>query len=146
MDTHKTYSPKKGEVDRDWYVVDAAGQSLGRVCTRVAGLLTGKRKPRYAPHIDTGDFVIVVNAERVRLTGQKEEKKVYYRHSMHPGGLKSETAARLRRRKPEKIIERAVRGMLPKNKLGRRQLRKLKVYAGPEHPHAAQKPQVVTLP
>lgn len=142
---NRTYSPKKGEVDRAWYVVDAADQPLGRVCTEVARLLTGKHKPQYAPHVDTGDFVIVINAERARLTGRKEDQKVYYRHSTHPGGLKSETAARLRRRKPTKMIERSVRGMLPKNKLGRRQIRKLKVYAGAEHPHEAQKPEVVTF-
>lgn len=142
---NRTYSPKKGEVDRDWYVVDATDQPLGRVCTQVARLLTGKHKPQYAPHVDTGDFVIVINAEKARLTGRKEEQKVYYRHSTHPGGLKAETAARLRRRRPTKMIERAVWGMLPKNKLGRRQLRKLKVYAGSEHPHAAQKPEAVTF-
>jgi len=142
---NRTYSPKKGEVDRDWYVVDAADQPLGRVCTQVARLLTGKHKPQYAPHIDTGDFVIVINAKKARLTGRKEEQKIYYRHSTHPGGLKAETAARLRQRKPTKMIERAVWGMLPKNKLGRRQLRKLKVYAGSEHPHAAQKPEAVTF-
>ncbi len=141
----RTYSPKRGEVDRKWLVVDAADLVLGRLCTEVARLLTGKHKPQYAPHIDTGDFVIVVNAEKAKLTGRKEEQKIYYRHSMHPGGLKRETAAELRRRRPTKMIERAVWGMLPKNRLGHRQLRKLKVYAGPDHPHQAQQPQTISL-
>jgi large subunit ribosomal protein L13 len=141
----RTYSPKKGEVDRRWYVVDAAGKPLGRVCTEVARMLIGKHKPQYAPHVDTGDFVIVINAEQAVLTGRKEEQKIYYRHSTHPGGLKSESAARLRQRKPTKMIEKAVWGMLPKNKLGRQQLKKLKVYAGSEHPHQAQQPEAVTF-
>jgi len=142
---NRTYSPKKGEVDRQWYVVDAAGQPIGRVCTEVARLLTGKHKPQYARHIDTGDFVIVINAEKTVLTGRKEEQKIYYRHSTHPGGLKSESAARLRQRRPTKMIERAVWGMLPKNKLGRQQLKKLKVYAGSEHPHQAQQPAALSF-
>ena len=141
----RTYSPKKGEVDRHWYVVDAADKPMGRVCTEVARLLTGKHKPQYAPHVDTGDFVIVINAEKTVLTGRKEEQKVYYRHSTHPGGLKSESASQMRQRKPARMIEKAVWGMLPKNKLGRQQLRKLKVYAGSEHPHAAQQPEEVTF-
>ncbi len=141
----RTYSPKKGEVDRRWYVVDAAGRPMGRVCTEVARLLIGKHKPEYAPHVDTGDFVIVINAEKTVLTGRKEEQKVYYRHSTHPGGLKSESAARLRQRRPTKMIEKAVWGMLPKNKLGRQQLRKLKVYAGSDHPHQAQQPEEITF-
>lgn len=141
----RTYSPRKGEIERRWYVVDAAGQPVGRLCTEISRLLTGKHKPQFAPHIDTGDFVIVVNAEKALLTGRKEAQKIYYRHSTHPGGLKAESAASLRQRMPAKLIERAVWGMLPKNKLGRRQLRKLKVYAGSDHPHQAQKPEAVSL-
>ena len=142
---NRTYSPKKDEVDRRWFVVDAADKKVGRISTEVARLLTGKHKPEYARHIDTGDFVIVINASKVVLTGRKEEQKIYYRHSTHPGGLKAESAARLRRRVPSKIIERAVWGMLPKNRLGRKQIRKLKVYAGPEHPHQAQQPEAVSI-
>lgn len=137
---NRTYSPKLGEIEHRWYVVDAAGVPLGRLSTMVARLLTGKHKPTYATHIDTGDFVIVVNAEKAVLTGRKEEKKIYHRHSGYPGGIKSEAAADRRRRRPTKLVEEAVWGMLPKNKLGRRQLKKLKVYAGPEHPHQAQQP------
>ena len=141
----KTFSPKVGEIDRRWYVVDASGVPLGRLSTVVAQVLTGKHKPTYARHIDTGDFVIVLNADKAVLTGRKEEQKVYYRHSGQPGKLRSETAARLRARKPARLVEHAVRGMLPKNRLGRRQLRKLKVYAGGEHPHVAQKPETLSL-
>lgn len=137
----KTYSPKPAEVERNWHVVDAEGVPLGRLSTTVARLLTGKHKPIYAPHVDTGDFVIVVNAEKTVLTGRKEEQKMYYRHSGKPGNLKEETAGELRARRPGRLVELAVRGMLPKNRLGRRQLRKLKVYAGPDHPHEAQQPQ-----
>ncbi len=136
----KTYSPKPTEIERRWYVVDARGQSLGRLSSEIAKILTGKNKPQYAPHIDTGDFVVVVNAEETILTGRKEDQKTYYRHSGRPGSLKAETARELRQRRPELMIERAVKGMLPKNKIGRRQLKKLKVYAGPEHPHGAQQP------
>ena len=141
----RTYSPKAGEVERRWYVVDAANVALGRLSTVCARLLTGKSKPVYAPHIDTGDFVIVLNAEKVLLTGRKEEQKTYYRHSGKPGSLKQETAGELRRRQPTRLVERAVRGMMPKNRLGRHQLRKLKVYAGDQHPHAAQLPQPLEL-
>jgi len=141
----KTYSPKEGEIDRKWHVVDAADLTLGRLSTELARILTGKHKPQYAPHIDTGDFVVVINAEKTVLTGHKETDKVYYRHSTHPGGLKEATAAEVRQKKPTMLIEKAVWGMLPKNKLGRRQLRKLKVYAGPEHPHAAQQPEPMTI-
>jgi large subunit ribosomal protein L13 len=141
----RTYSPKVGEIDRRWFVVDAEGVPLGRLSTTVARLLTGKHKPVYAPHIDTGDFVIVINAERAVLTGRKEEQKVYYRHSGQPGKLQQEVAGHLRRRRPTRLVEHAVRGMLPKNRMGRRQLRKLKVYAGPEHPHAAQQPEALNL-
>ncbi len=141
----RTYSPKAGEIERSWYVVDASGKTLGRLSTEVARVLTGKHKPQYAPHIDTGDFVIVVNAEKAVLSGDKEIKKIYYRHSTYPGALKQETAGQVRKKRPTKLVERAVWGMLPKNKLGRRQLRKLKVYAGPEHPHAAQQPAELAI-
>lgn len=141
----KTFSPKIGEIDRRWFVVDASGVPLGRLSTTVARVLTGKHKPIWAPHMDTGDFVIVVNAERAVLTGRKEEQKIYYRHSGQPGKLRQEVAGRLRRRHPTRLVEHAVRGMLPKSRLGRRQLKKLKVYAGPEHPHAAQQPEVLDL-
>ena len=141
----RTYSPKAGEVEREWFVVDAAGQTLGRLSSNIARVLTGKHKPQYARHQDTGDFVIVINAEHAVLTGRKEEEKTYYRHSTHPGGLKSETASELRTRRPAKLIENSVRGMLPKNRLGRRQLKKLKVYAGPSHPHEAQQPKTLEL-
>ena len=137
---NRTYSPKPSEIERTWHVVDAAGMPLGRLSTHVARLLTGKHKPTYAPHMDTGDFVVVVNAEKVALTGRKEEQKVYHRHSGRPGGLKSETAAELRARRPTKMVENAVWGMMPKHRLGRRQIRKLKVYTGPDHPHQAQQP------
>ncbi len=141
----RTYSPKGGEVERRWYVVDADGQTLGRLSTKIARVLTGKHKPQYAPHIDTGDFVVVVNAEKTVLTGNKEQAKMYYSHSTYPGGLKEENAARLRARRPQQLIEKSVWGMLPKNKMGRAQLKKLKVYAGPEHPHAAQQPEELSL-
>ena len=137
----RTYTPNKEEIERKWYVVDADGKTLGRLSTDVARVLSGKHKPIYAPHIDTGDFVIVINAEKVALSGQKEEQKIYYRHSTYAGGLKSETAARLRKRQPSRIIQKAVKGMLPKNRIGRRQLKKLKIYAGAEHPHVAQQPE-----
>ena len=137
---NRTYSPKLAEIEHKWFVIDAAGVPLGRLSSLVARLLMGKHKPTWAPHIDTGDFVIVVNAEKSVLTGRKEEQKIYYHHSGYPGGMKSETAADRRRRRPVKMVEEAVRGMLPKGPLGRQQLKKLKVYAGPEHPHQAQKP------
>ena len=137
---NRTYSPKLAEIEHQWFVVDAAGVPLGRLSSLVARLLMGKHKPTWAPHIDTGDFVIVVNAEKSVLTGRKEEQKVYYHHSGYPGGMKSETAADRRRRRPSKLVEEAVWGMLPKTRLGRKQLKKLKVYAGPEHPHQAQQP------
>ena len=137
----KTYNPKPGEIDRSWYVVDADGETLGRLATRIADTLRGKRKPQYAPHVDTGDFVIVVNCERIRVTGNKLEQKIYYRHTGYPGGIKQRTLAELLARRPEEVIRLAVRGMLPKNRIGRAQLRKLKVYAGPAHPHDAQQPR-----
>lgn len=136
----RTYSPKPDEIEHKWHLIDAEGQTLGRISTVIAGLLMGKHKPTFARHMDSGDFVVVVNAEKTVLTGQKEEKKIYYRHSTYPGGLKQETAGKLRQRRPTQLVERAVRGMLPKTKLGRRQLSKLKVYAGAEHPHTAQNP------
>jgi large subunit ribosomal protein L13 len=139
--SNTTYSPKRAEIERAWHVVDADGQTLGRLSSEIARLLTGKHKPTWAPHLDTGDFVIVVNAEKVVLTGNKEQDKVYYRSTTRPGSLKSETVAERRRKHPERLVEAAVWGMLPKNSLGRRLYTKLKVYAGPEHPHAAQQPR-----
>lgn len=140
-----TYSPKSAEIDRQWYVVDATGQRLGRLATRVASIIRGKHKAIYTPHMDTGDFVIVVNADKVELTGRKEDQKVYYRHSGWPGNLKQETARQLRSRRPVKLVENAVKGMLPHNRLGRRLYTKLKVYGGPDHPHQSQKPAVLEV-
>ncbi len=137
----RTYVPKEGEISREWVVMDAADQVLGRLATEVARILRGKHKPDFTPHLDTGDFVVIVNAERVRLTGAKLDDKVYYRHSGRPGSLKSETARERLDKHPERVIQAAVWGMLPKNRLGRKLLRKLKVYAGPEHPHDAQQPK-----
>ncbi len=142
---NRTYSPKVGEVERRWYVVDAENAILGRLSTSIARVLTGKNKPTYAPHVDTGDFVIVLNAEKVVLTGRKEEQKIYYSHSGKPGSLKEITAAEMRKKHPKRLLEKAVRGMLPKNRLGRHQLRKLKIYVGGEHPHLAQNPQPLDL-
>lgn len=138
MKRAKTYSLKAGEIDKAWHVIDAEGQILGRLASRAATLLMGKHKPTYSPHLDMGDFVVVVNAARVRVTGKKREDKVYYRHSGYMGGLKETTLEEMLLKKPERVIELAVRGMLPRNKLGRRLLRHLKVYAGPDHPHVAQ--------
>jgi large subunit ribosomal protein L13 len=142
----KTYSPKPADIDRRWFVVDAAGLRLGRLATVVASTLRGKHKPIFAPYEDTGDFVIVVNAEKVVLTGRKEDQKIYRRHTNRPGGLKEISARELRAKFPERIVENAVRGMLPKNSLGRRMYGKLKVYAGPDHPHAAQQPETLEIP
>jgi large subunit ribosomal protein L13 len=125
---------------RDWYVVDAEGKTLGRLATQIADTLRGKHKPEYTPHVDTGDFVVVVNAEKVRVTGDKRNAKLYHRHSGYPGGLRTRTLGEMLERRPEEVIRLAVRGMLPRNRLARQQLRKLKVYAGSDHPHAAQKP------
>jgi large subunit ribosomal protein L13 len=136
----KTFSPKPEDIERSWFVVDASDLPLGRLASHVAAVLRGKHKPTFAPHVDGGDFVVVVNAEKVAVTGKKESEKQYYRHSGFPGGLRSGNLAQMRRTYPERIIEAAVRGMLPKNRLGRQTLRKLKVYAGPDHPHAAQNP------
>jgi large subunit ribosomal protein L13 len=137
----KTYNAKPGEVERRWYVVDADGQTLGRLATRIADTLRGKDKAQYTPHVDTGDFVVVVNAEKVLVTGNKLEQKRYYRHSGYPGGLRSRTLREQLERRPTEVIRKAVKGMLPKNRLARQQLNKLKIYAGPEHPHEAQAPQ-----
>ena len=137
----KTYNAKPGEVERRWYVVDADGQTLGRLATRIADTLRGKDKAQYTPHVDTGDFVVVVNAEKVRVTGNKLDQKRYYRHSGYPGGLRSRTLREQLDRRPTEVIRKAVKGMLPKNRLARQQLNKLKIYAGPEHPHEAQAPQ-----
>ena len=137
----KTYTAKPGEIQRDWYVVDAEGQTLGRLATRIADTLRGKTKPQYTPHVDTGDFVIVVNAEKIRVTGQKLDQKLVYRHSGYPGGLRSRTLREQLERRPTEVIRKAVKGMLPRNKLAAAQLRKLKVYAGPTHPHSAQLPR-----
>ena len=137
----KTYTPKASEIDRRWFVVDADGQTLGRLATRVARLLAGKHKPTYATHIDTGDHVIVVNAGKIKVTGSKLQTKQYARHSGYPGGFRQESLAHLLERRPEEVIRRAVKGMLPSNTLGTQQLRKLKVYASPDHPHEAQRPE-----
>ena len=143
--TMKTYTPKVNEIEREWHVVDAEGIVLGRLATEVARVLRGKHKPTFAPHVDGGDYVIVVNAEKVGVTGSKETQKMYSRHSGYPGGLTTESLETLRARRPHMIIEKAVRGMLPKNSLGRSTIRKLKVYAGPTHPHASQKPKPLPL-
>lgn len=137
-----TYMAKPNGVEAKWYVVDAAGQTLGRLSSEVAAILRGKHKPQFTPHVDTGDFVIVVNAEQIQMTGKKWQEKKYYRHSQYPGGLKVTTASEMRDKHPERIIEFAVAGMLPKNRLGDKLKKKLKVYAGSEHPHAAQNPEV----
>jgi len=136
----KTYSAKPKEIEQRWYLVDAEGQTLGRLATRIADTLRGKRKPVYTPHIDTGDFVVVVNAEKIAVTGKKREENIYYRHSGYPGGLRERTFAEEIERRPTEVLRKAVKGMLPRNRLARRQLTKLKVYAGPEHPHEAQNP------
>jgi len=142
---NRTYSPKAGDITREWWVVDAADLPLGRVASEVAAILRGKHKPTFAPHMDGGDHVIIVNADRVAVTSNKVREKIYYRHSGYPGGLKAESFEHLLGRRPEVILERAVKGMLPKNRLGRQMARKLKVYAGPDHPHAAQRPQPLEL-
>ena len=140
-----TYIPKAASLDRRWFVIDASGQVLGKVAVAVADILSGKKKPTYTPFLDTGDHVVVVNAEQIVLTGTKEKGKVYHRHSGYLGGLKSRTASDVRKEHPERLVEEAVRGMLPKTKLGRAMFHKLKVYAGPKHPHQAQKPQPLSL-
>jgi large subunit ribosomal protein L13 len=137
----RTWSPKASEIKRDWLLVDADGQVLGRFATQIATLLRGKHKPTYTPHMDLGDNVVVINAEKIRVTGKKPQQKMYYRHSGYPGGLKAISYYNLHQKRPERIIKLAVKGMLPKNRLGRRMLKKLHIYAGPRHPHAAQQPQ-----
>lgn len=141
----KTFMAKPAEVERKWYVVDAEGQTLGRLSSQIAAILRGKHKPIYTPHVDTGDFVIVVNAEKIHLTGDKWDQKMFRHHSGYPGGLKSTRYADVRDKHPERIIETAVKGMLPKNTLGRQMYKKLKVYAGPEHKHQAQMPEPLEL-
>ena len=137
----RTYQATAQDRDRVWYVVDAENKTLGRLATQIAQVLRGKHKPTYTPHIDVGDFVIVVNAEKVAVTGDKREKKLYWRHSGYPGGIRSRTLGDMLEKRPEEVIRKAVKGMLPRNRLARAQLRKLKVYAGPEHPHQAQQPE-----
>jgi len=137
----KTYTAKPGEIARDWYVVDADGLTLGRLATQIADTLRGKGKPQYTPHVDTGDFVVVVNAEKIMVTGQKLDQKRYYRHSGYPGGIRSRTLREQLDRRPTEVLRKAVKGMLPRNRLARQQINKLKIYAGPEHPHEAQAPQ-----
>lgn len=141
----KTFTPTPKDINRDWFVVDAADQILGRLATQIAHRLRGKHKAEFAPHMDNGDFIVVVNAEKIKVTGNKLNDKFYYRHTGYPGGIKSRSLAETLARKPEDAIMTAVRGMLPKNKLGRAMLKKLKVYAGPEHPHEAQNPQQLPL-
>ena len=141
----KTISAKAETVQRSWYVIDAEGQTLGRLATEVARRLRGKHKTEYTPHVDTGDYIVVVNAEKVKVTGRKASDKTYYRHTGHPGGLKEATFTQMIERSPAKVIELAIKGMLPRNPLGRAMYRKLKVYAGQEHPHDAQQPETLTL-
>jgi len=141
----RTYSPKQGDAKRDWYVVDAEGKTLGRIASVIAATLRGKNKPTFAPHMDMGDFVIVVNAEKIRVSGKKETQKHYYRHSQYPGGFRAISLRDVRATHPERIIESAVRGMLPHNVLGEQQFKKLKVYIGPSHPHGGQNPKELPL-
>lgn len=141
----RTYSAKPHEVKREWYVVDASGQTLGRLATRIATILKGKHKPIYTPHVDCGDFVVVINADKIQVTGRKMEQKFYYRHSGYPGGLKQISLRDQLDKHPDRVIQSAVRGMLPKNRLGRQMIKKLKVYASPDHPHQAQQPKVMEL-
>jgi large subunit ribosomal protein L13 len=141
----KTFVATPATAERNWLVVDATGQTLGRLATQIADALRGKRKPEYTPHCDTGDFVVVVNAEKIHVTGNKRTEKRYYRHSGFPGGLKSRTFEEMIERRPEEVIRLAVKGMLPRNRLARKQITKLKIYAGPEHPHVAQKPQPMEI-
>ncbi|MBG1268797.1 50S ribosomal protein L13 [Nostoc sp. WHI] len=145
MTTSKTYLPSQASLEHEWYIVDATDKRLGRLASEIAQILRGKNKPEYTPHLDTGDFVIVVNAEKVAVTGKKRTQKLYRRHSGRPGGMKTETFAKLQQRIPERILEQAVKGMLPKNSLGKQLFTKLKVYAGPTHPHDAQKPKELKI-
>jgi large subunit ribosomal protein L13 len=141
----RTYVTKPEDVERDWYIVDASGQTLGRLASEVAQVIRGKHKPIYSPSIDVGDYVIVVNAEKIHVTGRKLDQKMYYRHSGYPGGIKEMTLGRMLEEHPTRVIELAVKGMLPKTRLGRKMIKKLKVYAGPEHPHQAQQPEAMEL-
>jgi large subunit ribosomal protein L13 len=141
----KTYQATAQDRERDWYVVDAEGKTLGRLASELAAVLRGKRKPTYTPHVDVGDFVIVINAEKIAVTGNKREDKLYWRHSGYVGSIRSQSLGDLLERRPEEVLRRAVKGMLPRNRLGRQQLRKLKVYAGPDHPHQAQKPETLEI-
>lgn len=141
----RTFQAKNEDLDKKWYVVDAAGKTLGRLSSQVAAILRGKHKPTFTPHVDTGDYVIVINAEKVRLTGRKLQDKIYYRHTQYPGGLRQRTAAEMLDKQPTKVIELAVWGMLPHTRLGRRQIRNLKVYSGDTHPHEAQQPEVLEI-
>ncbi|MGI6032592.1 MAG: 50S ribosomal protein L13 [Coriobacteriales bacterium] len=141
----KTYYAKPSEVQREWLLVDATGMTLGRLASAVAQILRGKNKPTYTPHVDTGDFVVVINCDKIKVTGAKVTDKVYYRYTNHPGGLKSETFQEAMQKHPERVVQHAVAGMLPKGTLGRKMLKKLKVYAGPEHPHTAQNPRKIDL-
>ena len=145
INSFKTYNARPSETDRAWHLVDADNQVVGRLAAQVATILRGKHKPEYTPHVDTGDFVVIVNAEKVRFTGKKETDKTYFRHSGYPGGVTTRTVREVRERHPERILERAIQGMLPKNRLGRAMAKKLKVYAGPDHPHDAQSPQSLDL-
>ena len=142
---NKTYLPPQDSLEREWYVVDATDKRLGRLASEIAMILRGKKKPEYTPHLDTGDFVVVINAEKVAVTGKKRTQKLYRRHSGRPGGMKTETFAKLQQRLPERILEHAVKGMLPKNSLGKQLFTKLKVYAGPTHPHEAQQPKELNI-
>lgn len=141
----KTYTPKPEDIQREWFVIDAKDQTLGRLAARIAHILRGKHKPTYAPHMDMGDYVIVVNCDKIRVTGKKLDQKVYYRHSNYPGGFRSETLREVLQRHPDRVIQTAVRGMLPRTRLGRQQIKKLKIYQGATHPHEAQKPKVYEL-
>ena len=141
----KTWNAKASDIEQRWYVVDAEGQTLGRLATRIADTLRGKRKPEYTPHLDTGDFVVVVNAEKIAVTGKKRDEKLYYRHSGYPGGLRARTLGQQLEHRPTEVLRKAVKGMLPRNRLARRQITKLKIYAGPEHPHEAQRPEPLPL-
>ena len=145
MVDRRTFSPKAGDIQRDWFIVDADGLTLGRLATVVASTLRGKTKPTYAPHMDMGDFVIVINAEKIKVTGKKETDKFYYRHSGYPGGLKATMLRDMRKTFPDRILREAVKGMLPRTTLGEKQLTKLKIYAGTDHPHAAQQPKPLPL-
>jgi large subunit ribosomal protein L13 len=141
----KTFSAKAGEINHDWFVVDAADKTLGRLASEIAHRLRGKHKPEYTPNVDTGDYIVVINAEKVRVTGAKATDKIYHHHTGYPGGIKSMSFEKLIDKAPERVIQGAVKGMLPRNPLGRAMFRKLKVYAGPEHPHAAQQPQALNI-